>query len=142
MSKKNEVATAQISENQGVTNATEKTGATAKVVDGQRVKNFIFETCKQARLEKENVLLRTNNKEKVDYLFGKSLNYWLKGVYRLIGKKLETFEKWNADGFFVKKGEKAFMFWGCPVLQDDGKMFFPIKYLFSENQVVQRIVNN
>lgn len=55
------------------------------------------------------------------------------------------FWEWKEKGFKVKKGEKAFLFWGKktkniqdrePISEDEKVYsFFPLAYLFSNNQV-------
>jgi hypothetical protein len=57
-----------------------------------------------------------------------------------------TLEDWNAQGYYVKKGSKAFPFWGKPTLKvfrnpkDPSKIleikdFYPIVLKFSSEQV-------
>lgn len=56
----------------------------------------------------------------------------------------KTYEEWGKDGFFVKKGEKAFLFWGMPEekakYDNNGKIisvysFCPISFKFNQLQV-------
>jgi len=64
------------------------------------------------------------------------------------GKKLKynTFNQWKEKGFQVKKGSKAFLVWGSPRQvpvtdsdqEEDEFKFWPLCYLFSENQVERR----
>lgn len=66
-----------------------------------------------------------------------------------IHKFFKTFNQWKADGFFVKKGEKAFVVWGRPTkeqetekskeetTEQEGK-FFPLAFLFSNAQVEEK----
>ncbi len=64
------------------------------------------------------------------------------------GEELEfnTFKQWKGKGFSVKKGEKAFLVWGkprqVPVTEPDDEedefKFWPLCYLFSEQQVERR----
>lgn len=69
-------------------------------------------------------------------------------------KVYKTFHDWKKEGATVKKGEKAFLIWGSPIYathqteakNTEGKEnketegneyeFFPLCYVFSENQVV------
>lgn len=63
--------------------------------------------------------------------------------------EFKTFNQWKKDGFFVKKGAKAFLVWGKPkgnqeetkesaeTAEDEGK-FYPICFLFSNAQVEQK----
>jgi beta-xylosidase len=64
-------------------------------------------------------------------------------------KFFKTFNQWKAEGFFVKKGEKAFVVWGRPTEEQEpeenketspeheGK-FFPLAFLFSNAQVQEK----
>jgi hypothetical protein len=60
----------------------------------------------------------------------------------------KTFDEWTAEGYQIKAGEKAFRFWGDPILQEVRhprhpekiikiKDFFPIVFKFSKTQVVK-----
>ena len=62
-------------------------------------------------------------------------------------KEFKTFQQWHNEGYFVKRGEKAFVLWGRKrEVKDVGKKeaaesenidyeFFPIAYLFSDKQI-------
>lgn len=60
-------------------------------------------------------------------------------------REFKTLQKWNQEGFKVKRGEKAFLVWGKPKQKqqaeenatpsEDETNFFPIAYLFSNAQV-------
>jgi homospermidine synthase len=64
-------------------------------------------------------------------------------------KFFKTFNQWKAEGFFVKKGETAFVVWGRPTEEQEpeesketnpeheGK-FFPLAFLFSNAQVQEK----
>ena len=82
-------------------------------------------------------------------VFG-SVNEGLKQLY--FGDevpKLNTFHGWKIDGYYVRKGEHAFLFWGSPLdipdeedhihAKDDPDHdkieFFPLCHLFTELQV-------
>ena len=63
--------------------------------------------------------------------------------------EFKTLHQWNKDGFNVNKGSKAFLIWGKPKAIDktenpdkeeatDEAEFFPICFLFSNNQVTKR----
>jgi len=64
------------------------------------------------------------------------------------GEEVEfnTFHQWKDKGFKIKKGSKAFLVWGKPRQvpvpdsddEDDEFKFWPLCYLFSEEQVEQR----
>lgn len=47
----------------------------------------------------------------------------------------KTFEQWNEEGKRIKKGAKAFILWGTPVYKDNGRKYYPLNYLFSNEQV-------
>ena len=60
--------------------------------------------------------------------------------------EFNTFFEWKKKGFSIKKGSHAFLVWGkprkIPVIdaekdsdQEDEFKFWPVAYLFSENQV-------
>ena len=50
-------------------------------------------------------------------------------------KEFKRFDEWKANGYTVKKGEKAFVIWGQRV--EDEKSYFPIRFLFSDLQVLE-----
>jgi len=50
------------------------------------------------------------------------------------GAELHTFDGWKRRGGTVRKGEKAFLFWGKPRMYDS-RRFFPVVFLFSASQV-------
>ena len=50
----------------------------------------------------------------------------------------KSFDEWKAEGFKVKKGEKAFCIWGKPTSvtnENETYEYFPISYIFSNAQV-------
>lgn len=53
----------------------------------------------------------------------------------------KSFNEWLAEGFKVKKGEKAFVIWGKPLKAQKNSPeevrydFFPLSYIFSNAQV-------
>jgi len=58
-----------------------------------------------------------------------------------------TFNGWKEEGFAVKKGSKAFLIWGKPRKvqitvpqegEDEEFKYWPLCFLFSENQVERR----
>jgi len=64
-------------------------------------------------------------------------------------QEFKTFKQWKADGYFVKKGMKAFLVWGRPKgsqdeeeketdAESDDLKFFPIAYIFSNAQVEKK----
>ena len=69
-------------------------------------------------------------------------------------QEFKTFNQWKAEGFFVKKGMKAFLVWGRPKgspeqektktteeNEEDSK-FFPIAFIFSNAQVEKKGAEN
>ena len=79
------------------------------------------------------------------------VNELLRDFYAGTGHtELKTFEQWKAQGYFVRKGEKALLLWGKPTASktaiqeatEQGKSeedadtdFYPLAYLFSKQQV-------
>jgi len=59
--------------------------------------------------------------------------------------ELRTFYEWKQEGYTVKKGSKALLFWGQPIKashfddNDDEKKykFFPIAFVFKKSDVVK-----
>lgn len=74
-----------------------------------------------------------------------SINDGLKKLYANEGhNELKTLKQWNSEGKKVIKGEKALLLWGRPkkyqvdnadTMEDDEMNFYPLCYVFSENQV-------
>lgn len=70
-----------------------------------------------------------------------------------IHTQFKTFNQWKAEGYFVKKGMKAFLVWGRPKkdqpeqeqptteTEEEGK-FFPIAFIFSDAQVEKKGAQN
>lgn len=80
-----------------------------------------------------------------------TINEGLVSMYAEQGhNELKTIQQWNNDGFRVKKGEHALLLWGRPTPKQrkaaeenkdetkDESDFFPICFVFSENQVERR----
>ena len=119
-------------------------------------------TDKQQQAQEKRVWLRTisadfQQQQKVMELTGAdnipTINEFLKAYYQKSAgvTELNTFDQWKEKGYQVRKGEKAFLFWGKPkksrqpepdnggeqqqeqtaAQQDD---FFPICYLFDISQ--------
>lgn len=75
-----------------------------------------------------------------------TINEALRKIYAEQGHlQLKTLRQWNECGFVVKKGSKALLLWGAPKKlhkkkesesgeESDYSDFFPICYVFSENQ--------
>ena len=65
-------------------------------------------------------------------------------MYRQYGEKYQKFTDWKAQGYTILKGSKGFPVWAQPLKitrkkeeseQDEEGEYFPICYLFNENQV-------
>ena len=86
------------------------------------------------------------------------LNYFIASIYGIKYDNLKTFSQWKQLGFTIKKGEQAYLFWGQPKRyskQDEAERpedaseeveklikYFPLCYLFNENQVFRKDVGN
>lgn len=76
-----------------------------------------------------------------------SVNQGLVEIYKEEGHtEIHSFRGWLANGFAVKKGEKALLLWGEPrkggkqekpaeETKEDEYKFFPLAYVFSQKQV-------
>ena len=64
-----------------------------------------------------------------------TLNQLLIEYYDLVGKKLQTFKQWKEQNYSIRKGEHAFHLWDKPKPTKDGKTYYPIAFLFSQDQV-------
>lgn len=94
-------------------------------------------------------------REKGEYMGNEddTVNGLLRFYYACKGyTNLKTFKEWKKAGFTVRKGEKALLIWGMPVVskaererieelkkqgrEEEAKEdFFPLCYLFAESQV-------
>jgi len=64
-------------------------------------------------------------------------------------REFKKFREWKEEGFTIKKGEKGFMLWAQPLSElkkkegqepdpeADESSFFPVCYLFSNEQVIK-----
>lgn len=83
----------------------------------------------------------------------RNVNELLRDYYAAGGHDtLKTFDEWKKAGYYVRKGEKALLFWGRPkntkkadeantpeeATDEEKADFFPLCYLFSSNQVAPR----
>lgn len=64
-----------------------------------------------------------------------SINQLLRETYNLVGVELDTFEGWAARGNVVRKGQRAYLFWGQPMTTEAGYTYCPVSYLFAAEQV-------
>lgn len=97
--------------------------------------------------EKRQVLKSISAAAKMAVKFGKadSVNEAIIDIYKAqgIGNIFKSFHDWAKDGYSIKKGEKALLVWGRPRTkkqddQGDGYSFFPVAFVFSDLQVIQR----
>lgn len=110
---------------------------------------------KQISLEKRKKLIGLSNNLKplVNKGLFLTINDALRDTYANDNDEItefNTFDQWRKKGFSVKKGSKAFLFWGQPLKlknknqeskgPQDNEInnfeFFPLCYLFSNLQVV------
>lgn len=70
-----------------------------------------------------------------------TINGLLREYYELAGKKLQTFDQWKEQNYSIHKGEHAYHFWDKPKQTSDGKSYYPIAFLFSQDQVYLTAVN-
>ncbi len=121
--------------------------------DKNKNKKLTYEEKRKKLIVKSNVL----RKMVLDGKFN-TINEALQHSYMQDDKEItefNTFNQWKELGFTIKKGSKAFLFWGQPkkatrkqkdkreeMGQDDennnnsGYEFFPLCYLFANTQVV------
>lgn len=73
-----------------------------------------------------------------------TINYTLLNYIYNTGNanEFKTFDEWKREGFGIRKGAKAFVAWGKPrekkTDRGDVVKFYPITYLFSDQQVYRR----
>lgn len=112
-------------------------------------------TDKQILIRERRQALRdlSNELKSMAQINGKEahVNELLRDFYAGTGHtELKTFEQWKAQGYFVRKGEKALLLWGKPKAsknatqeatqqgkseEDADTDFYPLAYLFSKQQV-------
>lgn len=95
-------------------------------------------------------LVRSQLKELTDGLYAQAIaagrsglknNQLLRECYNMSeDTELNTFDGWKAQGAQVKKGQKAFLFWGSPI-EKDGITFCPVRYLFTKDQITFGMAN-
>lgn len=64
-----------------------------------------------------------------------SINQLLRETYNLVDVELDTFDGWKSRGSHVRKGQRAYLFWGEPVVNEAGVRYCPVNYLFAQDQV-------
>lgn len=96
-------------------------------------------------------ILRDNRPE----FEGCTINEILMGVLYNRNRNLEfkKFREWKQEGYTIKKGEKGYMLWAQPLselkkqegaapeTEEEENSFFPVCYLFSNEQVIKPEVN-
>lgn len=116
--------------------------STATVKSKSRTSNYVTN---RAALKALSVQV----KELIDTgeLEAATVNQGLVELYRQQGHtRLKTFHQWKDAGYSIKKGSKALLLWGepreikhpDPEAEEDEFKYFPLCYVFSENQVVER----
>jgi hypothetical protein len=140
-----------------------KTISIKAVTESMKKKNkTTTSTTEQKPLTDKQILIRerrqalrdlSNELKSMAQINGKEahVNELLRDFYAGTGHtELKTFEQWKAQGYFVRKGEKALLLWGKPTAsktaiqeatqqgkseEDADTDFYPLAYLFSKQQV-------
>ncbi len=64
-----------------------------------------------------------------------SINQLLRETYNLVNVDLDTYDGWKSRGSRVRKGQRAYLFWGEPITNEAGVRYCPVNYLFTAEQV-------
>lgn len=142
---------------------TPKTISIKAVTESMKKKNKT-PTTEQKPLTDKQILIRerrqalrdlSNELKSMAQINGKEahVNELLREFYAGTGHtELKTFDQWKAQGYFVRKGEKALLLWGKPTAsktaiqeatqqgkseEDADTDFYPLAYLFSKQQVTR-----
>ena len=62
-------------------------------------------------------------------------NQLLRECYNMIDAELKTFDQWKEEGAYVRKGQHAYLFWGTPVVSENGIKYCPVEFRFCREQV-------
>ena len=62
-------------------------------------------------------------------------NQLLRECYNLVDAEFHTYEEWQEQGAFIRKGQHAYLFWGKPIKNKNGHRYYPIEFLFCREQV-------
>ena len=62
-------------------------------------------------------------------------NQLLRECYNLVDAELKTFEQWQQEGAYVRRGEHAYLFWGNPITNERGVRYCPVEFRFCREQV-------
>ena len=96
---------------------------------------------------KENLLHECKNDKEIQQINALTVNeIIIENFYKNKNNQIfKTYRQWQEEGKQVKKGEKAFLVWGKPrninpedeqeSEEDEKETFYPVSYLFSNNQV-------
>ncbi len=127
---------------------------TTELTETQKKRLYLSELSRDAETIRTAKVQEATTIEAAAYWESKTVNYFLTNfIYPASeGTKVyKTFHDWKKEGATVKKGEKAFLIWGSPIYATHQKEvekavnekdnvdeyeFFPLCYVFSENQVV------
>ena len=115
----------------------------------------LTEKQEQARARRQALRDLSNELKSIAELNGQeaNVNELLRDFYAGTGHtELKTFDQWKEDGYFIRKGEKALLLWGKPKAsknaiqeatqqgkseEDADTDFYPLAYLFSQQQVTK-----
>ncbi len=127
---------------------------TTELTEIQKKRLYLSELSRDAEAIRTAKVKAATTISDAAYWESQTVNFFLTNFIYLASegtKVYKTFHDWKKEGATVKKGEKAFLIWGSPIYathqtedQDtEGKEtegneyeFFPLCYVFSENQVV------
>lgn len=115
-----------------------------KIKEISEVRKSLIENSKRAR----DLKSMGENTQDFSYWEQARVNDILRDhIYFLKGVELKTFAQWKREGATIKKGSKAFAFWGQPVnavakaiaeeqSEEEKYKYWPICLLFTASQVV------
>lgn len=110
-------------------------------------KNNKFKETRKKLIEYSNIAKKLREAENMDMTINEIL---LKIIYDTKEiKEFNTFHQWKEKGYTVVKGSKAYLIWGQPINkqkaeeqskeeEDDEYRYFPVCYLFSDQQVYKK----
>lgn len=70
----------------------------------------------KAREMRANEVKKATSLLQAEIIASRPLNDFIKDIYGLANKELNTFKKWIEKGYKVKKGEKGYLFFSAPKL--------------------------
>ena len=90
---------------------------------------------------RKNMIVTTTQAQELKNNSKLPLNYFIAKVYNeeqgIDCSEYLTLADWNVKGFKVLRGEKGFSFWGKPLFNNDGSVYFPIEKRFNILQVAR-----